>query len=331
VFIDPLRPDAHGQDYVVEATPTRLIVLDANVDGMPDVVTMNRGLDYQDEESGGPSISIVLGIGDGRFNALTDYLAEPWTRYPHDPNWEGVGPLEPFTPQGDALPGLLVERRSSIDFMRNDGRGGLMAPVSVMPPGKIRQVVDLDGDGLDDLILGPDPTMWLGEEDAYEIRYGDGSASFGESINLMMRRLWVASDVDGDGLPDLLHNSERILSGDFLTAELMYRRNLGGRSFGPPQPLGVDLFWFDRVMASLDLDGKRGDELLIVRSYPNALDSLRVFTNVGGKRYVLDHTEPIQFDRPVSHRYWERADRLFVGDMNGDGRRDIVVFSTSFW
>jgi hypothetical protein len=137
--------------------------------------------------------------------------------------------------------------------------------------------------------------------------------------------------VDGDGLPDLLHNSERIWSGDFLTAELMYRRNLGGRSFGPPQPLGVDLFWFDRVMASLDLDGTRGDELLIVRSYPNALDSLRVFTNVGGKRYVLDHTEPIQFDRPVSHRYWERADRLFVGDMNGDGRRDIVVFSTSFW
>ncbi len=191
------------------------------------------------------------------------------------------------------------------------------------------QPIDLDGDGYEDQITGTTTYPWQGEESTYEIRYGDGTGGFSESREMVMRRFWIAADVDGDGLPDLIHNSERILSRDFLNAVLMYRRNLGGREFAAPESLGIDLFWFDFVMKGVDLDGRPGGELLIVRSHPIGPDSLRVFKNEAPGKYVLDDAAQMEWDNSTGLA-WEHAAQLFLCDVNGDGVRDVVVFSTTY-
>jgi Flp pilus assembly secretin CpaC len=57
-------------DYPVGDTPTAIVSADFNGDGVPDIAVVNHG---SGSSSGGNTVSVLLGNGDGTFKAKTDY------------------------------------------------------------------------------------------------------------------------------------------------------------------------------------------------------------------------------------------------------------------
>jgi hypothetical protein len=290
-------PLSQGGDRL---TARSIAVADLTGNGIPDIVTAN------DSQSSQGSVSVLLGNGDGTFQAPVTFAAGS------EPLSVAVGNFH-----GDGHPDLVVTNLAFVGvpdqlfLLRGNGDGTFQAAVS-LDAGRLSRglaLADFNGDGNADLAVanvgGGDVTVLLGNGDGTFDHAPDFATDAGPAS-------MVAADLLGNGISDLVTantngNSVSVLLGN------------GDGTFQPAQnfPAGNQPL---RVVAG-DFTG-HGTTDLVVLNRGTASDfqgTLSLLVGNGDGTFQAPQT--IHFHPGV--KIFPRD--LVAGDFFGDGHLDLAV------
>lgn len=192
-------------NYTVGNTPYKVEVADMDLDGLPDIVSLN--LDDN-------SFSVLKNTSAGgmiSFDSKVDFPINSTT----DSEWLTIGDIN-----GDELPDIVVRNVTSVSIFENQSTSNVAfaMPVVLMANSNsgIISLDDFNGDTKPDLLV----TSYLGLDvfantsDGASISF-DGSVSFG--IPSSRNPSFAASaDLDGDGEPDLITTSSDFFGGQYV-------------------------------------------------------------------------------------------------------------------
>jgi hypothetical protein len=280
--------------YPAGSEPWTVAVADFNGDGIPDLALA----DYDAARTGtGAGVSILLGNGDGSFQAPISYVfgaSEPYL---------AVGDFN-----GDGHPDLAVagwdnSGQWTVSVLLGNGDGTFQAPQSmVIPNGPVSLGVgDFNGDGHADLVVGA--------AHASMVFLGNGDGTFQAPAYVAPGVLAVA-DLNGDGLLDLIGDGVIVLLGN------------GDGTFQAAQsyPLGGLNAW---SIAVADLNGDGIPDLAVAfNGYGFGLDcGLSILLGNGDGSFQAPHSSLLGTQIGLG--------ALAVGDLNGDGHPDLVLADES--
>jgi hypothetical protein len=289
------------RNYGVGSYPNSVAVGDLNGDGVPDLVVAN-GAPF----GGSPSVSVLLGNGDGTFQAARNYDAG------QDPDSVALGDFN-----GDGKLDVVVINAGygTVSVLPGNGDGSLQAPRSYdvgiqVSSGLVSSsvaVADFNGDGALDLAVAN-----AGGGTNVSVRLNNGDGTFQAlpkyDTGLAGPSAMVAGDFNGDGIPDIaLASTSSVIvllgngDGSFQAPLLS---DLGGPAFGPTIVLTVGDF---------NGDGKL-DLVVSHRGEFRRDGSLDVLLGRGDGTF-----------RNSFHRMLNGVVSVAVGDVNGDNRLDLVV------
>ncbi len=211
----------------LEASPSELG--DFNNDGLIDIVTSNTSSD---------SISVALGLGNGRFNVLAQV---PVADTPH-----GIAALDI---DGDADSDLVVatEIGNTLSILTNNGSGVFGNRVDFNSGGNGEYALatgDMNSDGIMDLVVG------TRNDNRVIVLVGNGNGSFTSSANVAGGGLlWklVLGDVNGDG-----HLDVASVNGQSNNGAILLGNGSGGLS-------AATTYAFNGQMVASDLGDLDGD------------------------------------------------------------------------
>jgi hypothetical protein len=281
-------------NYTVGHEPDYIAVADFNGDGIPDLAVANYGA---------ASISVLTGNGDGTFQPQTTYAVGA------SPSSVAAGDLT-----GDGIVDLAVANRKSntVGVLLGNGDGTFRPqqsyPVGVQPRTVV--IADLSGDGKPDLAVSNLGSYANGSVSVL-LSNGDGTFQSQQSypVGTYPDALAVA-DVNGDGRPDLIAANY----GDDTVSVLL---NTGQGAFAPPKNFRTGSGAISVTVADLQGDGR----LDIVTA--NRGTSQQAATTVSILLGNGDGTFQEQQQKNAGVGSNPRS--VAVGDVNGDGRPDLVV------
>ncbi len=287
---DPLRRPAY-MAFAVGTTPACAAVADLDQDGIPDVVTANRGSN---------DISILRGRGDGTFTARFDLPAGTAPRY------VVAGDLN-----GDGVPDIVVANSTANTISVYLGPVGTTTTHTDYATGAGPVMIamgDLNGDGWPDLVVVNS------KDNTLTVLLGDAIGTFhpGPSPTTNSNPVWIAvGDLNGDGVPDLAVSDGANGNVGWVSIFLGH----GDGTFAartdyavPGSPTGV-------VIADLDGDGH--PDAAVANSASNNLVSI---FHGNGDGTLGGHT-----DLPCL----DYLQGLAVADLDGDGKPDLIVSTAS--
>lgn len=301
VYETPLGGTVHR--YLVERSPYDVQFGDMNGDGLPEVLTSNI-----DDRNGRPrSLSIVHNRGRGLLESTNEFDLPGGEAVPGSADY--VARIHAI--EIDGAPSLIFSRGSTVQLMRGNGRGWFSPPENLFH-GRVVATADFNGDGLDDVVINVPPV--------HEVRLGDGRGRFDPASRI--RSGWVPADVDGDGLLDLVYSDGR---GGFSV-----RLNAGDGGFADEKSLGQAPSARNLgVLKFVELDGLKGDELVLAFDGPALEDTLEIWTNDRRRGF----RDPVRVVGPGGPSRWpfsnERPFQIETADFNADGMADFVVLGVS--
>lgn len=305
----PNSPDQRAQfsEMVLRVGkgPKWISVADVNHDRNPDIVVANAD---------GETVNVLLGNGKGQFH---EAAGSPFPAG-HLPNDIAIADMN-----GDGNPDLVIANHQSpfISIFLGDGRGGFRpasgSPVDVhsSPHPHGVAVADFNGDGHPDVVTD----SW--GRNQVELLLGDGRGGlqtpgkYFATGHRPYERL-RSGDFNKDGLPDIVTTN---LDDDTVTILLSDGKGGFRNATGSPFPAGAKPW----QVAVDDVNGDGKPDLLIIPYERDIRDAsqnaVTVLLGDGHGGFT-----PMQ-GSPLPLRGCHGPDSVTAGDLEGDGRHDIVV------
>jgi hypothetical protein len=289
---------------------------DFNQDGNLDIVYSGSGI-----------VQILLGKGDGTFQVGARYASLTPTQPVTVTDIDGDGNLDIFV--GNSSQGLYAQDSNDnlspmmqVLFGRGDGTF-VGAPVYSQTPVSTFVSADFNGDNQPDLLL-PIANSDGGLPGSLNLLPGDGAGNFGAAVTSTVNlapMLIAAADMNHDGKPDAVMAGRGLAGSSNAGPLLSVLLNLGNGTFGGQRDYPVP-----GSPASLAVGDFNGDGLpdVAVGMAPRQGAS-------GGGVYVLLGQSDGTLGPPVMIDASLNPTSLAAGDLNGDGRTDLVIADQGFF
>ncbi len=205
----------------------------------------------------------------------------------------------------------MTNAGGTVSVYRNNGQGGEFPFVDKKDYINSQYlssslIMDVDGDGDLDLVVFGDFTYVLlntGTQGAISF-----AAPFKTTIYGSAAAGWQA-DFDGDGRPDVLTSRAGIFRNITTSGVVSFE-------YVPLPPINADLV----AVATGDYNGDGKPDLVMTYDYESGLSVFSNQTSPGGK---------IQFSGPVTYKVGSSPWGIASGDLDGDGKIDLVVANGS--
>lgn len=276
------------------AQPLAMAAADLNGNNTVDLVTADYGIG---------SVSVLLGVGDGTFDAPVRYVVGD------QPRSVAIADLN-----GDGKPDVVTANRATnnISILTNQGNGVFGPSVNRAVGMNPRMVaaVDLNGDHWLDLI-----TTNPGSGDI-SVLMNQGGGTFANEVRTAFENYlptrFVMADFNGDGQWDLATllfstGADPVPMG--LAAVLL---GDGAGGFGAPRIFGVGIASFDLIAAHMNGDSR----LDLVTADPNVNQVSLAYGQAGGA-FECEERFPVG----------TRPRMVAVSDLNRDNKPDLVVIN----
>ena len=320
-----------GQRYGSIFGTTNIGVTDLDGDGNPDLV-----VGFSDPNGFGPAsgsasyVYFLLGRGDGTFAGSTSYLAKGTV--------SGLGPaLAVADLNGDNKPDIVTTDDSSglsLYTLTGNGDGtfapGATAPIGVTDAGEPALVLagDVNGDKNIDAIVGittQSATLVGNGMGDLAVFLGNGKDAFGSEIDTLFDSTAgaiAAGDFNNDKILDVIAGGVVTIdsSANPLTGALFYLEGKGNGMFDPPVQIGSP-----RSPVSFAVDDLNGDQNLDLVVADNGAPFAA--TPVSGPVLVYLGNGNGTFQTPKILDAPDFPQAVAIADVNGDGKKDIVVLS----
>ncbi|HEV2380406.1 MAG TPA: FG-GAP-like repeat-containing protein [Terriglobia bacterium] len=276
-------------NYATGTKPCSVAVADLNGDSKPDLVVAN---------SGSNNVSVLLGNGDGTFQAPANYAAGT------APSSVAIGDFN-----GDGKLDLVVSNASSdnVSILLGNGDGTFQpaAPYSAGSKPSSVAVGDLNGDKNLDLVVADQAGNNI------SVLFGNGDGTFGAPVpyDVETGPTSVALGYfNGDSFLDIA-----VANGESNTISVLL--NNGNGTFGTAENYGV----------SQPGDGSDPVSVVVGDFNGDGFADLAVASNVQIWVSVLLGNGDGTFQSPMSHEAGTYPTGVAVGDFNGDGKLDLVA------
>jgi FG-GAP-like repeat/Bacterial Ig-like domain (group 3)/FG-GAP repeat len=309
---------------------------DVNGDGVPDLVVTN-----QCAEGGGcfnqslGVVSVLLGNGDGTFQA-----AVPYSTHAAVANSVAIGDVN-----GDGIPDLVVANEcmesgsaciGAMSLLLGNGDGTFQPPVVFSSGGVDASLVvikDVNGDGKPDLVVSNNSSSntadSLGE---VSILLGNGDGTFQTpapySSGGFQATSVAISDVNGDGNLDLVVSNlcDAIMStGCTPNGGVSVLLGNGDGTFQTAVEYGSGGYQAS-FAAVQDVNGD-GKPDLVVANLCQSVNSKGICAGTGEVSVLVGNGDGT-FQTPVLYSTGgTQADSVVIGDVNRDGRPDLVALN----
>ena len=294
--------------------PTKVVIADLDGDGRPDLV-------ISDAYSG--DISIYQNLSSNGTLAFGSHLVLPMIKGAYgNPITLVVADLD-----GDGKPDIAAQNSDSglISIFRNLGSSGILTTNSFGPRMDIPAQTGMEGLAVQDLNADGKPDIVTANGNSNTISIFQnlstiGNISFASRVNYAAGNapLEVAiADLDGDGNPD-------VVAANINDGTVSVLRNLGSAGTITTNSFASQVAFPGvtqcRRIAIGDFDG---DGKLDIATANWTTDTIRVMRNLTSGPGITSNS----FAPPVNFATGGWANNLVTGDLNGDGKLDIVVAS----
>ena len=304
--------------------PLAVAIGDLNGDGIPDVVVTN--VFANGGEGGDSDVSVLLGNGDGTFQAPVAYDSGGY--YPGsvviaDLNGDGV----PDLVVADDCPAGGCNPDGAVAILLGRGDGTFRPPVTYDSGGFSAwsaAVGDVNGDGIPDLVVVNQGTCETCPNSSVGILLGSGNGTFQPASTYISgpnESFSVAiGDLNGDGYPDLVVSTECAQTGTCSSSGgINVLIGNGNGSFQAPIPYDSGALGPLKVVMA-DVNGDGFLDLVVAECGGEA--GCYGYGDVGVLLGNGDGTFQTAINYGSGGGY---STSIAVADLNGDGKPDVVV------
>jgi uncharacterized repeat protein (TIGR01451 family) len=302
--------DFTSRDYPVGKQPGAVLVYDFNGDGKPDIAVLNLG--GTSSSTGEGSVSILLGNGDGTFQAAKNFDVggvNPTTFAVADFNGDGkldlaIGGLQaPVQPSCEA---------NIVNVLFGNGDGTFQLPQQTVTANLLSNLVtagDVNGDAKADIVIYKFFANSC-QAEGISVFLGNGDGTFQSERQISGNPF----DINGDGIPDLfdIGNGLKVFMGQ---GNGVYKPLVSG-----PEA-NVGFF----IVGDFNNDQKQDQAFF-------DFVCKGIFCPHGGTSYVglalgngNGTFQPANLFPLGGYPYPARIMDIGLGDFNGDGKLDVVL------